>query len=87
MPTEDKNALVKTKTRNRMVRAQARKKVENNLTKKYGGTPLARKRAKTFMKGKDVHKTKRGLELVRSSLHRSKHGRGHKGPARVYRRK
>lgn len=87
MPTENNDALVKTKTRNRRVRAQARKKVENKLTKKYGGTPSARKRAKSFMEGKDVHKTKRGLELVKSSLHRSKHGRGYKGPARVYRRK
>lgn len=87
MPTERKDASVKIKSRNRLVRAQARKKVENRLTKKYGGTPSARKRAKSFMKGKDVYKTKRGLELINSRLHGSKHGRGHKGPARVYRRK
>jgi len=87
LPTENKNASVKTKTRNRKVRAQARKKVENKLTKKYGDTPSARERAKTFMKNKDVHKTKRGLELVKSGLHRSKHGRGHRGPARTYLRK
>ena len=87
MPTEEKNASTKVKSRNRRVRAQARKKVENKLTGKYGGTPSARKRAKSFMKGKDVHKTKRGLELLLKSDHGKRHGRGHKGIVRVYRRK
>ena len=87
MPTENKNASKKTRTRNRRVRSQARKKVEDRITKKYGGTPCARRRAKQFMKGKDVHKTKRGLELIGKSDHGRKHGRGNKGLARVYRRK
>jgi len=39
------------------------------------------------MEGKDVHKTKRGLELIGKSDHGRKHGRGNKGLARVYRRK
>lgn len=87
MPTENKNASRKTKNRNRKVRYEARKSVEDKLTKQYGNTPSSRKRAKAFMKGKDVHKTRRGLSLLKASEHRSKHGRGHKGRPRAYRRK
>lgn len=86
MPTERKGASVKVKSRNRRVREASRQVVEDRLTKRYGGGRGARVRARAFMKGKDVHKTGRGLELIKSSLHGSKHGRGHKGPARVYRR-
>jgi len=71
---------------NRLKRYHSRKQVETRLTKKYGGTATARKRAKAFMKGKDVHKTGRGLELVNKAKHGSKHGRGNKGPIGVYKK-
>ena len=73
----------KAHTRNRKVRRQARKKVEDRLTKKYG----SRARAKAVMKGKDVHKTNRGLELIGHKEHAKKHGRGNRGKPRVYRNK
>jgi len=73
----------KAHARNRNVRRQARKKVENRLTAKYG----SRAKAKEVMKGKDVHKTNRGLELIGHSDHGKKHGRGNRGKPRVYRNK
>ena len=86
MPVESKAASNKTIARNRRIQYQARKKVEDKLTKKYGGTKSARQRARKFMKGKHVHHTKRGLELIDPKTHGKKHGRGHKGKPRLYRR-
>jgi len=86
MPVERKNACKKTAARNRRIQYQARKKVEDRLTKQYGGTKSARQRARAFMKGKHVHHSGRGLELVDSRKHGKKHGRGHKGKPRLYRR-
>ena len=77
----------KAHNRNRNVRRQARKQVEDKLTKKYGDTPSARVKAKEFMKNRDVHKTNRGLELIDHKEHGKKHGRGHRGKPRVYRNK
>ena len=71
---------------NRKMQQRARQKVEDRLTKKYGGTPSARKRAKAFMKGKDVHKTGRGLELISKKKHSQKYGRGNKGPSGIYKK-
>ena len=73
----------KAHARNRNVRRQARKKVENRLTAKYG----SRAKAKEVMKNRDVHKTNRGLELIDHKEHGKKHGRGHRGKPRVYRNK
>ncbi|KKN34721.1 hypothetical protein LCGC14_0791030 [marine sediment metagenome] len=73
--------------RNRRVRAQARRVMENKLTKQYGNTPAARRRAQAFMRGKDVHKTKTGTRLVAHAAHGKKHGRGHRGKPGVYRNK
>ena len=73
----------KAHARNRKVRRQARKKVEDRLTKKYS----SRARAKSVMKGKDVHKTKRGLVLIDHKEHAKKHGRGRRGKPKVYRNK
>jgi hypothetical protein len=80
-------ATKKAQSRNRMVRHRARKKVEDRLTKQFGGTPAARQRARNYMRGKDVHKTGRGLELIDHKAHGKKHGRGHKGPRGKYRNK
>lgn len=79
------NKLIATKaaqTRNRRVRDQARRKVYQRLAAKHGPG-----RAKQIMRGKDVHKTGRGLELVDHKVHGTKHGRGNKGPRGKYRNK
>jgi len=74
-----------SQSHNRKVRYQARKEVEDRLTKKYDGDRL---RARRFMVGKDVHKTDGGrLVLTQHAEHGKKHGRGNKGKARAYRRK
>jgi hypothetical protein len=74
--------------RNRKVRYQARKQVEDRITNKLGGTPSAREKAKVQMKGKDVHKTPGGqLRLIDHAAHGEKHGRGHRGKPRAYRNK
>ena len=78
-----KKVTKKAHARNRNVRRNARKQVEDRLTTKYG----SRAKAKEFMKGKDVHKTGRGLELVPHKEHGAKHGRGNKGRPRAYRNK
>jgi len=87
MPVENKGASNKTIARNRRIQYQARKKVEDRLTKKYGGTKSARQRARKFMQGKHVHHTKRGLELIDPVKHGKQHGRGYKGLSRLYRRR
>jgi len=56
----------KQRPENRAVRRQARKKVEDRLVKERG---WPRQRVKNFMKGKDVHHTNRGLELIDSKEH------------------
>lgn len=76
-------ATKKAQTRNRYVRERARQKVEDKLTVQMG----SRAKAKTHMKGKDVHKTGRGLELIGHKEHGKKHGRGNKGPRGKYRNK
>ena len=74
--------------RNRKVRYQARKQVEDRITKQKGGTPTARKAAKAEMKGKDVHKTPGGqLRLIDHAEHGKKHGAGHRGRPGAYRNK
>lgn len=72
-------ATKKAQSRNRKVRYKARQKVEDRLAKQHG-----RARAKQMMKGKDVHKTGRGLELIDHAKHGTKHGRGNKGPRGKY---
>lgn len=86
MPSEKKDAPTAVKSYNRKICYRARKQVEDRLTKQYGGTPYARERAKSFMKGKHVHKTGRGLELIDPKIHGSRHGRGNKGVYRGYKR-
>lgn len=73
--------------RNRRHRLRARKAMEDKLTKRYGGTPSARKRAKAHMVGKDVHKTKSGTRLVSHAKHGTMHGRGNRGRPGAYRNK
>ena len=75
---------LKVMNRVRRIQYNARKAVEDRLTKQYGGTETARKRAQSVMKGKHVHKTGRGLELVPEKKHGEKHGRGNKGPKYAY---
>ena len=75
---------LKVMNRVRRIQYNARKTVEERLTKQYGGTEGARKRALSVMKGKHVHKTGRGLELVPEKEHGEKHGRGNKGPRYAY---
>ena len=75
---------LKVANRERRIQYNARKAVEDRLTKQYGGTETARKRAQSVMKGKHVHKTGRGLELLSEKEHGKKHGRGNKGPKYAY---
>jgi hypothetical protein len=56
--------------------------MKKKLTAKHG-----RARAEKMMKGKDVHKTKRGTVLIDHKAHGKKHGRGNKGPRGKYRNK
>ena len=75
---------LKVENRERRIQYNARKAVEERLTRQYGGTEAARKRALSFMKGKHVHKTGRGLELLSEKEHGKRHGRGNKGPRGAY---
>ena len=72
-------ATKKAQSRNRRTRDRARTAMKKKLTAKHGAA-----RAASMMKGKDVHKTGRGLELIDHAAHGKKHGRGHKGPRGKY---
>jgi hypothetical protein len=81
--SENKGIATKAaQSRNRQTRHLARQKVYKRLASKHGAA-----KAKAMMKGKDVHKTGRGLELIDHKAHGKKHGRGHKGPRGKYRNK
>ena len=80
---DKKGTSLKARNKNRQTRYKSRKKVKKRLIKKLG----SKAKAEAVMKGKDVHKTGGRLVLVSKKDHGKKHGRGNKGPPRVYSRK